>query len=92
MAVTYHLPPLEPAWFYLKDLHEPLERLSLCNSITPLLIVLESCSNPRKMLQVLESAIKNICGFGFCFFVSDVINRVGFWPFWLKLPVPRPNR
>jgi len=25
------------------------------------------------------------------FFVGDVISRVGFWPFWLRLPGPGPN-
>jgi len=24
-------------------------------------------------------------------FVGDVITRVGFWPFWLRLPGPGPN-
>jgi len=38
----------------------------LTNSIVPLPIVLESCSNPQKTLQVFESAMKKkFFGFGF---------------------------
>jgi len=29
---------------------------------------------------------------GFGFFVGDIISGVGFWPFWLRLLVPGPNR
>jgi len=44
-------------------------------------IALESCSNPQKTWQVFESAMKKNWGFGFHFFVSDIISKVGFWPF-----------
>jgi len=35
---------------------------------------------------------KTFFGFGFLFFVSDIISEVGFWPFWLMLPGLGPNR
>jgi len=50
-----------------------------------------SCSNPQKMQQVFLFAMKNNLGFGFCFFVGDVIHGLGLWPFWLGLPGSRPQ-
>jgi len=35
---------------------------------------------------------KNVLVLGFGFFVGDVKNRVGFWPFRLRLSDPGPNR
>ena len=61
--------------------------MCLSNGITPQPIALESCSNPQKTLQVLESAMKKIL----FFFVNDVISKVRFWPFWLMLPGLGPN-
>jgi len=44
-----------------------------------------------QMWQVLKFAMKkNVWGFGF--FVSNIISRVGFTPLWLRLPGPGPNR
>ena len=57
--------------------------------MVPQPIALESSSNPQKTRQVFESAMKKIFGFGFQFFVSDVISEVGFWPI---LPDLGPNR
>jgi len=38
-------------------------------------------------------AMKKIWGvLGFGVFVSDNISEVGFWPLWLMLPGPGPNR
>jgi len=45
----------------------------LCNSITRQSIVLESCSNPKKMWQVCMSAMKKSI-LVLLFFVSDVIS------------------
>jgi len=41
--------------------------------------------------QVFESAMKKKFDLGFRVSMSDVISGVGFWPFWLRLPSPRPN-
>jgi len=49
--------------------------------------------NPSKDLACFEVSNKKIVfGFGFRFFVSDILGGVGFWPFWLRLPGPGPNR
>jgi len=50
--------------------------MCLSNSITLPPIVPESCSNPQKTLQVLESTIKKILGF--VLFASDAISEEGF--------------
>jgi len=57
----------------------------LRNSVTPLLIALESYSNPRNIWQVFKPTIKKEF-FGLGFIMSDVISGIGFWPFWLRLP------
>ena len=44
------------------------------------------------MRQVFESAVqKNFLVLGFRFFMSEIRNGVGFWPFLLRLPGPGPN-
>jgi len=54
----------------------------LTNPIAPQWIMVESCSNRQKTWQVFESAMKKkIFGFGFRFFVSDVMSKAGFWSF-----------
>ena len=61
----------------------------LCNSITRPSIVLEGCSNAKKIWQVFKIALKNFFqSFEFQFFVGDIINGVSFRPFWLRLPGP----
>ena len=66
--------------------------LPLCNSITRHTIALEGLFKPTKntagLLDCIEKILKS---FGFCFFVGDVINEIGFRPFWLRLPGPGPQ-
>jgi len=52
------------------------------------LISVEIPSLPYVWPSEVESAMKKIL----CFFVSDIINEVDFWPFWLMLPGLGPNR
>jgi len=47
-----------------------------CTGISPPMIVVESCSNPQKIVQVFTSAVKKNFGFGFHFIVSDIISGV----------------
>jgi len=61
----------------------------LTNPITQA-IALESCSNLQKTWQAFKSAMKK--KFGFSFFVSKVMSKVDFWPFWLMLPGLGPNQ
>jgi len=42
--------------------------------------------------SLLDYNEKIIGKFGFLFFVGEGISRVGFWPFWLGLPGPGPQR
>ena len=53
----------------------------LTNCIAPQPIALENCSNPEKTPQVFECPMKKMFVLGFGFYVSDIISKVGFWPF-----------
>jgi len=68
-TIAERLTHSEPDCFYLRATFLP----SLCNSITCLPIVLESCSNPQKMQEVLEFALKKkLENFEFQFFCSVI--------------------
>jgi len=55
--------------------------------------MLVNCSNPQDLASLLvRNENKKFLILGFSFFVCDVISGVGFWPFWIRLPGPRPNR
>jgi len=55
--------------------------------MTPLPIMLESCSTTETDLPVFYSALEKIILVGGCrFFVSDVISEVVFGSFWLMFP------
>ena len=65
----------------------------LANSIAPQLIVLESYPNPQKTWQIFEIAVKKIFWVWFTvFFVSDIISKVGFWPFLVPYLDPTTRR
>jgi len=42
------------------------------------------------MGRVFSFALKKFKSFGYRFFVGDITSRVGFRPFWLRLPDPGP--
>jgi len=79
------LTPWEPAYEYITPGNRPKTSSflrCLTNAIAPLLIALESSSNPQSIRQVFWSALeKNFLVGGCEFFVSDVISEVVFGHF-----------
>jgi len=48
-------------------------------------------SKTSKDSSLLFCNEKKMFGFGFRFFVDDIISGVGFWPFWLRLQYLAPS-
>jgi len=63
-----------------------------CNSITPPPIVRELFKvKPSKNAACLRACNeKKILDMGLVFFVGSIRSGVCFWPFWFRLPGPRP--
>ena len=91
IILTHWLPVYEYIYHTWKSEKNQAYFSWLTNCTAPQPTALESCSNSQKTWQVFESAMKNLFGFGFQFFVSDVISKVGFWPFLAAGTWPGPN-
>jgi len=85
-----HLEPVYEYWTLKSRIDANF--VSLCNSITHQLIVLESYPNTEDSDSLPVGSEKNFLVLGFRIFVGGVTSGVGFWPFSLRLSGPGSNR